>query len=276
MTIGIVSIVLLAAFLHAVWNVLLKWQPDPTVGMSAFLCGTTLFGFIGVVIVGLPESTLWVYLVPSLCLHGLYHISLLSAYAKADFNFAYPVLRGAAPLLATFFALFFLDESLSLITFFGIVLACGGIIMLAKGASFSAIRAALLTAVFIASYSVVDAAGARVANDPIQFAFLLLMLDSVLYFPIAIRERGIRVLLNAPTKVYVLGAVGGFCAVMAYTLVIYAYAKAPVGAVSALREVSVIFGALIGWYVLKEKTALRIPGAVIITIGVILIIYGGQ
>ncbi len=267
---------MLAALLHATWNALLKWQPDAIVGMNIFLVSTTVFSLLGVFYFGVPDADIWLFIIPSLVLHLLYHLFLLSSYRIADFNLAYPILRGAAPLFAALFALLFLGETPTPLSAVGIISVCGGVLLLAKGAPFRAVLTALITAVLIATYSVVDASGARQADSALQYAVWVMLLDSVLFLPIALKKRGLSALLSAPKKVYLCGSIGGLCNVVAYSLVLFAYTNAPVGAVAALREVSVIFGALIGYYLLKEKTAIRIPGAIVVALGVMLIISGNR
>lgn len=275
MDISILLIILLAAFLHATWNALLKSQSDRVAGLCVQLIAATLFAATALLFTGLPKWETWKYIIPSTFLHLLYHLFLLQSYRLADMNLAYPILRGSAPLFATIFAFAAIGETPSLVTFCGILTICTGIALLAQGASARGIIVALLTATIIASYSVVDALGARANdNNGLQYAVFLMMLDTITYLPIALRQRGWRSLTQLSTSSYVKGIIGGVCAVSAYGLVVIAYTQTTVATVAALRETSIIIGALFGYYFLKEKKGIRIPYAFIIMLGVMLVIFG--
>lgn len=261
--------------MHATWNALLKSQRDQVTGLSIHLIAATVFAVICLLFLGLPSGwEVWLYIIPSTLLHLFYHLLLLKSYSLADMNFAYPILRGAAPLIATIFAFAFLGETPTLTAAVGILTISGGLLFLARGAPLSSVGVALATAVVIASYSVVDAAGARVNGDGIQYAVCLMMLDTVTFLPWSLRGGRWRLLLRADSATYIKGVFGGVFSVTAYAFVVYAYLQTSVGVVASLRETSIIFGALIGYYFLKEKHALRIPCAVIVAIGAILIIQG--
>ena len=275
MTTPTVALILTAAFLHACWNLLLKWQPDRIVGLNLQLFSATFVAAAAAIYFGPPEPVAWFYIIPGALLHLLYHVCLLNAYRLADMNLAYPIFRGSAPLLAVLIAFVFLSETPSPTALGGIVILCGGILMLTKGTPRLAVIAALATAVVIASYSVLDAQGARLNGNGLQYAVWLMMLDSAFFLPLALRQRGWRALWKAPAKCRLAGAIGGFCSVTAYGLVTVAYTQAPIGSVAALRETSIIIAAIMGYYLLGEKKALRIPAACVVALGAALIVGGG-
>lgn len=274
MSVSILLIILLAAVLHAVWNALLKSQIDRTLGLCVQLIAATVFSLVVLCFIGLPKWTIWMFIIPSTLLHLFYHLLLLQAYRLADMNLAYPILRGSAPLFAAVFALVALGEVPSLVSAVGILTICTGIALLARGASLRGVLVALATATVIAAYSVVDAAGARTNADGFQYAVFLMMLDAAAFLPIAVRQRGWRALARLDTASYIKGIIGGICAVTAYGLVVIAYTQTTVATVAALRETSIIIGALLGYYFLGEKHGLRIPYALVIMVGVMLVIFG--
>ena len=268
---AVFAMVLTAAALHAAWNILLKTAADSDTAMATMTVVFSGFGFAMVARFGAPPPELWPFLAATAALHAGYNLSLVRAYRLGDFSRAYPISRGTAPLLAAVWALLFLDEQLQATQWIGMGLAAVGVASLSfqktesggqffkKGGAGGSVFAALVVAVFVASYSAVDAAGVRVADDsgsPFVYIAWAFALEGVLYLPLAWRRRG-RLLFCAPRETYAKGIAGGLLAFAAYALALLAYAKAPVGMVAAVREVSVLLGAFYGAVVLREGFVLR-------------------
>ena len=270
MPLSLVVVVLAAAAMHALWNARLK-AADDTVAVSAVMTLAMLVcGAATVLWFGIPARAAWWLLALSALLHAGYVAAVVRAYRVADYGKIYPMMRGAAPLIAAGGAFVFLRETLPPDDIIGIVLVTMSVIALAHtgGGSWRALVAALVTAVFIAAYSVADAAGVRAADNPFGYIGLLLMVDA-LYIPlIALPMRG-RSLFAAMRANIGAGVLCGVLSFGAYALVLYAYSRASIGAVAALREVSVFFGALIGYFWLGERITprRRILAAALITAG---------
>ena len=133
--------------------------------------------------------------------------------------------------------------------------------------------AALLVAVCISSYTVIDATGARIGESPLPYIVWINLLESLGYLIFALAWRW-RATFRLQRQSWQYGLISGVLGLFAYALVIYALTLAQVGAVSALREISVIFGTLLGVYWLKEKqhAPRRIISAIAVALGVIFLV----
>ena len=275
MPLFIVALVLSAAAFHAAWNAILKSQPDHSAGLFAQLTAAGIIAAIGATIYGAPPREAWMWLAmgeaPRLC----YYYFLAATYRRGDVSVFYPVLRGAAAPLAAAGGFIFLGESPSLIAIIGIVLVSVGILWTTnfRGARKDALLFALATSFCIASYSLIDANGVRISGNAAQYVFWAMLLDAICFLPpMVLWGKRRRLLRSLSVRQWCAGAIGGALSVAAYGLVLYAYARTQVGLVAALRETSVVFGAMLGMLFLGEtKSAARIVGAIIIASGAALI-----
>lgn len=281
MTLSIALVVLAAAFFHASWNTILKAQPDHAAGYIIMLTVTSLLSGIGVLYYGPPPDESWIYLAMSVVLHVAYNYLLVCCYRLADISLIYPVLRGAAPPLAVLAGFLWLAETPPLSIIAGVLLVSVGILCMAGGSrgSGKAFVLALLTASVIAAYSVVDAAGARLTGNAVQYSCWLSVFDAPLFILLMMltgfNKR--RLLGTLQWRYLLLAVVGGGLTLLAYVLVVYAYTMAQVGAVAALRETSVIFGVLAGKFFLGEPKARgRAIGSLVIAAGAAVIVINSQ
>lgn len=273
MALSVVFIVLSGAFFHSLWNAILKSQPDKFSGLFAHFSAALLFSLAGALWLGAPPREVWGWLAAGQIVHLCYDFLLMATYRRGDISLTYPVLRGAAPPLAALGAFVFLEETPPFAAVCGILIISGGVAMFARGfQSGKALGFALATAVCIAVYSLIDAQGARLSGNSVQYAFWLLLFDSICFMPLVFFGGRRKALAALPARCWIRGAAGGACYVASYGLALYAYTRAPVGAVSALRETSVIFGALLGMFFLGEsKSPARLAGAAVIVFGAALI-----
>jgi len=276
MSIELAALVLLAAVLHAGWNALIKISGD-RIAVMAFV---TLLGslislpFLAVVDSPAPES--WPWLALTIALHTAYHFFLPVAYDHGDLGQVYPIARGSAPLLVAIGALLFADEYISAVPFMGIICLAVGVMTLtfdgAKGSRIyrRAILFALATGVCIASYTLVDGLGARVAGSVLGFAVWLTIGDGLLTFFIAVLWKRSAIWRVARANLRV-GLAGAVMQVGAYWIIVWALAVAPMALVSGLRETSVLFAALISTFLLKEGMGVwRFISASFVMFGLIL------
>jgi len=206
----VVAAVLFGALLHASWNALIKSGRDlqlDTALIHLLGCGV---GAVLVAIVGLPPAAALPWLTASVVIHIGYYITLVGAYRHGELGFAYPIMRGSAPLL---------------------------------------------NAAIIASYTIVDGLGVRTSGNALQYVALLFLVDGAPYFALVVWQR--RAAL-APSLAYMgarwpVALLGACASLGAYGITLWAMTKAPVASVAALRETSVLFAALIGVLVLKER-----------------------
>jgi len=267
---------LFAAFLHAGWNALVKNASDRLLTLSAVALMQFAAGALMLPFVAPPEPASWLFIGLSALFHYFYYPFLYHAYRFGDLSQVYPLARGLAPILVAAGAALIADEILPLLSLLGVVLASLGIasITLLHEASLKRNPAALAfaagTGLIIAAYTVVDGLGVRLAGNPLGYIAWLFILE----FPVVLfalyRRRGRLMIFWRSQWLQFIGT--GLCSVVAYGIVIYAVAYAPMAAISALRETGVIMAALIGAFVLGERPwKPRVTSAVLVAAGVVLI-----
>lgn len=250
--------VLAAAFLHAAWNAMVKGGADKRVTMAAVMLGHVPPAALALLFVPPPAFESWPWLVAGMFAHLGYQIFLLGAYTKGDLSQVYPIARGLAPLLVTAVSVLLLGERLSLSETLAVGLIALGLMSMAllRGAdgarNLEAVRLALMTGCFIASYSLIDGYGARVSGSPVAF-YAYLGTGNAVLFAVYIRMRYPGVLRTMATSARGVFFIGGTASFAAYAIVIWSFTQAPIALVTALRETSIIFAVLIGVVVFKEK-----------------------
>ena len=276
--------VILAAFLHATWNAMVRGfagNGDKTVGMTSVILGEGLWGLPVLLLVPWPPVASYPYIAGSVALHTGYGLVLSAAYKSGELTQVYPIARGTGPLLVAAFSVLVLHEAIGPIGLAGIAVICAGIISLAlnrQAAGMLPLRPtlfALATGCFIASYSIVDGLGGRIAGGASAYWSWIAVLDTIVYLTIMMAWRGPRQLSGKLAANWRVVLIGGFACYLAYWLVIWAFTQAPIAMVSALRETSIVFALLIGVVVLKEKLDVRklvstfvtLSGAMLIRIG---------
>ncbi|MGR3621966.1 EamA family transporter [Pseudophaeobacter sp.] len=275
MTPFVVAIILSAALLHAVWNAIVKTAADRTTTLGLVALGHVIPGAVMVVVLPLPELESLGYVALSTVIHFGYFYMLGQAYKHGDLSVVYPIARGIVPALVAFWAMIFAGEVLPLQAWIGIAVIAFGIQLsswkaLRSGVDRSALLFALGTGFCISLYSLVDGLGVRLSGNTLSYwawgAFGHIFISGF----IGLRRR--QVLAQVPLRSWLIGIAGGGVSMTAYGLVLYAKNFAPLGAVSALRETSVIFAALIGFVVLKEGNwKRRLGAAALMAVGVALI-----
>ncbi|WP_170764184.1 EamA family transporter [Ruegeria lacuscaerulensis] len=275
MTLFVIVIILAAAVLHAVWNAIVKTAADRTTTLGLVALGHVIPAAVMVMVLPLPNTESFVYILLSTVVHFGYYFMLGKAYQHGDLSVVYPIARGIVPALVSLWAMLLVGEVLPFQAWIGIALIALGIQLsswsaLRSGVGRSALGFAVGTGFCISVYSVVDGIGVRLSGNTLSYwawgAFLHLFIAGF----VGVRKR--KTLTELPAKVWMIGILGGLVSMTAYGLVLYAKNFAPLGAVSALRETSVIFAALIGFIFLKEGNWMRRLGAaVLMAVGVALI-----
>ena len=274
MPISTVSLVLFAALLHAGWNALLRGGADRLWSMTVMCLAVAATCIVLGLFMPVPAQASWPYAVLSGVLHVGYNLFLVRSYRMGDLGQTYPVARGSSPILIALGAAIFAGEHIQASALAGICLVSGGIILLAFSKGKLAVPSlpyALGTGAFIAAYSVTDGIGARLSGAPMAYTVWMCVLWGVLMPMVYIGRRGARSLF-AYRPGMATAAAGGLVSLLAYGIVIQAMTDAPMGMVSALRETSVLFAALIGWFFLGESlTARKVLACTIIAAGTIII-----
>lgn len=271
------AVVLVAAGLHAGWNALLKLRVEPRIA-------STLLGIAGGIVatpiclfVPWPEPVAWLYIAASAIIHLVYFQALGAAYETGDLGQVYPLARGSAPLL-TAIGMSVIGEPIGLVGWLGVLMLAAGVLALSlKGGRVSthievrAVGFALLTALTIGAYTIVDGLGARsVTNVASYVAWSFVTSATVLAaygfwrwgsgLATAFRSSGLQLLA------------GGCMQIGAYGIALWAMTKAPIAIVGAMRETSVLFAALIGVVLLGEPLLkLRVAAGVMVLLGVVML-----
>jgi drug/metabolite transporter (DMT)-like permease len=236
----------------------------------------SLISLLFLPLVDAPDPASWPLLGLTILLHTGYHCFLPVAYDHGDLGKVYPMARGSAPLLVTLGAVVFAGEYLDLWAIIGVVSLAVGVTALTFDktdgivSSPKAVLFALATGICIASYTLADGLGARQAGSVLGFAVWLTIGDGLLTFLLALMWKGHAIWRVARTNL-ATGFSGGAMQVGAYWIIVWALALAPMGMVSALRETSVLFAALISTFVLKEGFGVwRFISAGLVTFGLVL------
>ena len=268
----VTTLVLGAALLHASWNAIIKSSRDVMLDTALVAAGASILSLPLIVAVPMPASASWPFLAASIAIHVGYFATLARAYRVGDLGHAYPLMRGTAPLLVALFGVALLNEHPSAIMWLGIVLISAGILsigLLQKGrAQRDATLWALTNAVIIASYTLVDGAGVRLSGTAAGYVAWMFLLQGFIFIALVIVLRRHAALHYAGHN-WERGLAGGLFLIGSYGIVLWAMTQAPVAAVAALRETSVIFAALLGSVFLKEPFGRqRLIGACAVALGV--------
>ena len=275
MTADVFLAVLAAAFMHAGWNAVIKIRLDRFLSISLMSFGMGAISLVCLPFVALPTGWTWMWIGLSVALHMGYKLFLVSAYKTGDLGQVYPLARGTAPLLTALGSAVVIGEVVSLATGAAIAVLCLGIVLMSmRGASTSAkldratVLFALATSAFIAAYTLVDGVGGRGAPSASSYTVWLFVLDGSSMGLLCLLVRG-RPAVDAMLPAWRSGLVTGALSLGAYWIIIWAMTLAPIAAVAALRESSILFAVVLSSLMLKEKlTAWRIAAAVLILVGV--------
>jgi drug/metabolite transporter (DMT)-like permease len=263
MPLDVVALVLVAAVLHASWNALLKPIDER---LAVFVLGLAIFGvpFLILAPFVVPAGDAVLFVAASVALHTIYNVLFTSSYAAGDFNQVYPIARGLSPLLVALIAAVAISETPGAQQLAGIVVISCGLALLAgrpHAHERLAIALAIATGVAIAGYSVIDGIGVRHADDVVAYSVWLFAGQAMVTS--GYLGRGIGVAFPRWRRALVVAVL----ALAGYGTVIWAQLHANLGAVSALRETSVIVAAVIGALVFKERFGARrvIASAIVVT-----------
>ncbi len=270
--------VLFAAACHAGWNALIKVGLDPLSTTILIALGSAAVSLVGLPFVGMPAAAAWPWLIASGLVHLVYFAALAEGYRAGDLGQVYPIARGAAPLMTATASTFLVGEHLSIFGWTGIAaLATGVLLLSARGGRAivhldrRAVGFALLTAVTICAYSLVDGIGARVSQNPQAYVGWVFVLNAAMLVPYGLWRKASGLSL-AISRFWLRGLVGGALQALAYGIVLWAMTLAPIAIVAGLRETSVLFAAVIAVLMLKEPFRMaRVGAAALIVCGLVLL-----
>lgn len=271
----IFSAVLIAAFLHACWNAVIKVSGDRLVIMAITTTATSILVMPVLFLLPLPAMESWPYLAASACIHTFYMLLLVRAYGFGDFAQIYPLSRGSAPLLTAILGFFLLNEFMDTGEILGMLLIVSGIFGLTLERSAGVLQLSrpaliysLLTGVSITAYSLVDGVGARLSGNSISFTMWMFFLDGFIVPIVAYTRRPKTLLLSTIKTLWKPGLLVALLSTAGYTIIVWAFSQERIAPVAVLRETSVLFAMLISVFLIKESISL-------LRVGIILLILGG-
>ncbi|WP_295912262.1 DMT family transporter [uncultured Bartonella sp.] len=273
-----VSLVLLAALMHALWSILLKLTGEAKANITVFMAGSSILALAGIPFQSLPSLASLPFLLISVIVQVIYMVLVGIVYQKGDVSQSYPVMRGVAPLFVALFSGPVLGEKLSIVAWCGVILISLGVLTLAVEAvrrsnriDPSIIPLSLLTAAFIAFYTLLDGMGVRLSGAPVSYIlwiFFLIGLVKVVFELFNHKTR--QPFLSHFKRYWLIGLVGGFLSLGSYGLALWTMTKLPVALVAALRESAIVFAVILSYFVLREYVSLsRFIASIIIVLGVI-------
>lgn len=268
----VIGLLLASALIHAIWNSIVRAGEDRFWSLAIICLVGAIAALPFAMALAKPAAPSWPYLILSSLLQIGYCLFLVRAYRDGELSSVYPIARGSAPLLVTLGAALVTGELPNTTGLTGIVLVSLGIILLALGSSRPDLKstvAALAAGIFIASYMVVDGLGVRVSESASGYAAWQAVVAG---FLIPLSYIGIR--RQAPSLprgkegALVVGA--GILGTLGYCIAVWAMSRSTMGGVSSIRETSILFAALIGAFILREKMTLqKVCGALAVTAGVV-------
>jgi drug/metabolite transporter (DMT)-like permease len=210
----------------------------------------------------------------SVAIHIFYVLLLMQCYRLGEFSQVYPLARGVSPLVVTILAAVFVQEHLALPQIGGVAIVSAGLVFLVFAGGRpgrGAFLAAVGTGLTIAAYTTVDGVGVRLSHSPVGYVGWLILLES-LCVPLFAAVRRREVLLKQPRRILLSGLAAGALSVLAYGLVLWAQTKGALAPIAALRETSVIFGAIIGTVAFREPFGrARIAATIVVSAGIVLL-----
>jgi drug/metabolite transporter (DMT)-like permease len=273
MPVTALALALVAAFVHALWNILLARARDIESATAVALITAELVFAPVVAFTWEAHRAVWPFLIASGLLQLTYFVLLATAYRLVPLSVVYPIARGGAPVLVLLFGAVALGRTASWTQVAAVVLVVSGILLVRgfRGADPRGVGFGLAIASCIAVYTLVDKEGVRHA-EPITYLELSMLFPAVVYAAAVIRVKGFATVRRAVAPASILA---GICTFGAYALVLAALQRASAASVAAVRETSVVIAALLAGVVLKEKvSAPRLAGAVLVAAGVALLALG--
>ena len=269
MSLLVFCVILFSAALHAIWNAIVKGGSDTLLTTILVAASGALVGLIALPFLPPIAPEAWRYLAISAVLEIAYYALVAAAYRNADMSRAYPLMRGTPPLLVALVSSLLLGATVSLTGWLGVALVSAGLLSLTLGGTRGDSRGvafAMVNALVIASYTLVDSFGVRASGSPAAYTMWIFVLTGV---PLAawalLRRPGF---IPYARRNWHLGLLGGLGTLISYGLVLWSMTMAPVALVAALRETSILFGTIIAVLVLKERvTRTRLVAVLIIAAG---------
>ncbi len=282
------GIAIFSAVTHAIFGAICKSRGDPYFNRAAANIVYSLTSMpIILFVLPFPTRDVAVVLAISFMIHLSYEWFQSAAFSRGAFTLVYPIARGMGPAMTGVFAVMVFGEYLDPVQWFGLVLLSGSIVSLGfvmasdiaadnparRGLWIAAILAAF-TGVNTAIYTIVDAYGIRITENPLTYVFWIFFLGGF-GFPVVVAVRWYRLAERPALKPYAIrGFFAGLIGIATFGSMMMATRIGKVAEVAAIRETSIIFATAIGYFFFRETLdAKRLFVIMLIAFGAILIEY---
>ena len=280
-------LVLLAAFLHAVFGAIQKGRHDPWLSRGAIDASYGIMAApVALFVVPWPEPHMWPIFAGMFVIHLGYKLLQAMAYTRGAYTVVYPVVRGCGPLFTVLAAGVVFGETFTPTQWLGVAILLAGIFGLAvynliflevdRETLKPALGLAVATGAFVALYTTYDAYGIRATADPLTFLAWFFFIDG-LAMPVIAAWRYRQVAVKpALDGLVARGVIGAVVAIFSFGSVMLATRLDKVGEAAVLRETSTVFAAIIGWLFLKETVGpRRLALMALIALGAVVVEAGG-
>ncbi len=269
----VAGLVLLSALMHAGWNYLVKRGADAQLDTVGFAVGCSLIALFLLPLVPLPDTACIPWLTASLVVHTAYFLSLAEAYRHADLSLTYPLMRGLAPILLAGLSPL-AGELITQVQMAGILLIGLGIGLPAWAgkpwveSNRKGLYIGIFNAFIIAIYTLVDGMGVRHSANAASYTLWLFLFNSWGILAVMTYRRGFSSISQHLRHGWAITLTGSAMSMASYGIVLWAMTQASIPAVASLREISVVFAALLGIFLLKEQMGRwRVLGSVLVGFG---------
>ncbi len=257
MSVGVLLAVLGAAFLHALWNALIKVGTSKLGGMVILSLTEVPIGLAIAATRPMPAPEVWPWVIAAGCTHFAYKFFLTYAYDRGDLSRVYPIARGAAPMIVALVGAATLADAVTTHEYLGIVFLGAGILLMARGVFAQGEERRMLpfaigSACATATYTLIDGLGARISGDAVAYVAWVFVADGLIFSTVMLSLRGPDI-LPRDRRSWGLASFASAASYGAYAVSIWAMTIAPIAVVAALRETSILFAVLIGWLVFGER-----------------------
>ena len=269
-------LILVSALCHAVWSAIIKSSKNPLslMGITSVLEVTIFLPLTFTV--PFPTLEVWYFLIATVIIHVFYRLNVIYSYRYGDLSYIYPISRGSSCLFVAIISILFLSSDISVAGFVGILIVCIGLFLISysKNLSFNfrGFSLAISTAILITAYTLVDGVGVRLSENGFSYIYWLFTLNGIPLLIIGlISKNGLR---KTETYTFSSGIVAGIFATSSYAIVVWSMQFIEIAYVSSIREISIVFAAIIGMVFLFERNAKsRIIPSILIVSGISVVYF---
>ena len=269
-------LILVSALCHAVWSAIIKSSKNPLslMGITSVLEVTIFLPLTFTV--PFPTLEVWYFLIATVIIHVFYRLNVIYSYRYGDLSYIYPISRGSSCLFVAIISILFLSSDISVAGFVGISIVCIGLFLISysKDLSFNfrGFALAVSTAILITAYTLVDGVGVRLSENGFSYIYWLFTLNGIPLLIIGlISKDGLR---KRETYTFRSGIAAGIFATSSYAIVVWSMQFIEIAYVSSIREISIVFAAIIGMLFLFEKNAKsRIIPSILIVSGISVVYF---